>query len=175
THAGEDVVDGEILVLTPRARAATNGLLLERPPTPVVVDERLTHREIAGRADIAAAQAARENQSAVQRPRPRSAVSSAITMADSAAHSASRSSVPSTMARARSRMYSALRVEYLSARISGTLARASRAGAGNAQTVSLPIFTGVPNRRTSRARHAKANERVTCWAASEPPSIAKGR
>src|SRR5207245_1739381 len=75
---------------------------------------------------------------------------------------ASRSSAPETTARARSRMYSAFRVEYFSARSSRTRTTASRAASGNAHTVSRPTGTGVPNRRTSRARQANANERLTC-------------
>ena len=79
--------------------------------------------------------------------------------------------MPATTARATSRMYSALRVENCSARRSRTRARASAAASGNAYTVSRPISTGVPYRRTSRARQAKAKVRLTCWAVMEPTSI----
>src|SRR5262249_51956576 len=47
-------------MLAPQPRAAPNRLLLERTPAPVVVDERLADREVTGRTDVAAAEAARE-------------------------------------------------------------------------------------------------------------------
>src|SRR5437879_4463818 len=47
-------------MLAPRARAAPDRLLAQDPPATVVVVERLADREIAGRADIATAQAAGE-------------------------------------------------------------------------------------------------------------------
>src|SRR5437660_1724314 len=47
-------------MLAPRARAAPDRLLAQDPPATVEVVERLADREIAGRADIAAAQAAGE-------------------------------------------------------------------------------------------------------------------
>ena len=97
-----------------------------------------------------------------------------MTVAVGAALIASRSRAPATTARARSRMYSALRVEYLSARSSRGRACASRAASGKAHTVSRPTRTGVPYRRTRRARHAKANERLICWAVIDPTSISNG-
>ena len=71
-------------------------------------------------------------------------------------------------------MYSALRPEYFSARYARTGARASAAASGNAQTVSRPSASGVPQRRTRRARQAKAKLRFTCWAVIEPTSISSG-
>src|SRR5213594_1950961 len=60
THPGQDVVHREILVLAPRARAPPDRVLAERPSATVVVNERLADREIAGRADVAAPEAAGE-------------------------------------------------------------------------------------------------------------------
>ena len=71
-------------------------------------------------------------------------------------------------------MYSPLRREYFIALKSRARARARVAASGNAQTVWRPRTSGTPQRRTSRARHANANERFTCCAVIEPTSISSG-
>ena len=71
-------------------------------------------------------------------------------------------------------MYSALRCENCIARSSVTGASASTVGAGNAWTVTPSNSTGVPYRRTRRARVAKAKARFTCWALIAPTSISNG-
>ena len=71
-------------------------------------------------------------------------------------------------------MYSPLRRENFIERNSLSPTRARVAGSGNAQTVSRPTLTGVPYRRTSRARHANANWRLTCCALIDPTSISSG-
>src|SRR2546422_1962859 len=59
-HPGEQIVDGEVLVLAPCAGPATNRDLAQRPPAAVVVLEGFADGEVARRADIAPPQAARE-------------------------------------------------------------------------------------------------------------------
>src|SRR2546430_17399335 len=59
-HPGEEVVDGEALVLAPRARPAADGLLAPRPRAAVEVLEGPADSQVARRADVAAAEAAGE-------------------------------------------------------------------------------------------------------------------
>src|SRR3989442_1305129 len=57
---GEEVVDGEALVLAPRARRAADGLLAPRPRAAVEVLEGPADSQVARRADVAPAEAAGE-------------------------------------------------------------------------------------------------------------------
>src|SRR5206468_8737660 len=62
----------EVLVVAPGARASSDGLFAERSPAArVVMLESLADGEVAGRADVAAAAAAREEP--VRRPAPEAA------------------------------------------------------------------------------------------------------
>jgi len=53
-------VHREVLVLAPRARAAADRLLAQRPPAAIVMVEGLADGEVAGRADVATAETAGE-------------------------------------------------------------------------------------------------------------------
>src|SRR5207249_8405893 len=71
-HAGQQVMDGEVLVLAPHARAPPDRLLAQGPPAPrVVVLEGLAHGEVAGGTDVPPPAAAREEP--VRRPAPEAA------------------------------------------------------------------------------------------------------
>src|SRR5687768_1459140 len=60
TQSGEQVVDGEIAVRTPRLRPAAHGILREQSPPAVVPLACAPHAEIAGRTHRAPAETPRE-------------------------------------------------------------------------------------------------------------------